>query len=196
MDCRRFRSQHLSYLDDTLCGHQTAAMQQHLTECPGCAAHDQLIRRSLTLARSLEPVTLSADFPSRLYARLREAPAAMGRTDDDEAGDAEFLVPVRGWQPSRRALVAVAAGMVVMTTVAWQRAEPAREQARRLAAQAAQPEPHPALSYSPALVGAIMAGNPVLPAALAADELPITWLTTASVQPVGGMAFGAGLPLR
>jgi hypothetical protein len=186
MDCRRYRSQHLSFLDNTLCGQQAAAMHTHVQHCPGCAAHDQLVRRSLVLARSLEPVTPSAEFQSKLFARLRELPADQPLASDAVAEDQAFLMPMRGWQPSRRALAAVAASMVMMTAVAYQRAAPARELARQVAARPLLPDPIPIsepMPVSAVFVGAVLSGNPVLPAALAATQAPIDFLT--GVQPVG-----------
>ncbi|MCU0647438.1 MAG: hypothetical protein MUF00_05555 [Gemmatimonadaceae bacterium] len=184
MDCRRFRSQHLSYLDNTLCGQSTAAMRQHLTSCRACAAHDQLVRRSLVLARSLEPITPSAEFQTRLFARLRAEPGdAVQAIDDGVAGDGAFLIIGRGWQPSRRALAAVAASMMMMTTVAYYRAAPAREAARQ-AAVTPLPDPIPiAPVMSADFVGAVLSGNPVLPAAVMANQAPIDFLT-GGVQPV------------
>jgi hypothetical protein len=187
MDCRRFRSQHLSYLDDTLCGQTAADMQSHLAQCSGCASHDALIRRSLVLARNLAPIAPSADFQARLQQRLRELPADSLLASDGVAGDHGFLIPARGWQPSRFALAAVAASMVVMTSVAYYRAEPAREAARQLAAsQPLLPDPIPMSGPSPLpdqFVSAVISGNPVLPAALVATQAPIEFLT--GVQPVG-----------
>lgn len=187
MDCRRFRSQHLSYLDDTLCGQAAADMQAHLAHCAGCSSHDALIRRSLVIARNIEPVTPSADFQARLQQRLRDLPADSVLASDGIAGDHGFLIPARGWQPSRFALAAVAASMVVMTSVAYYRAEPAREAARALAAsQPLLPDPIPLSGPSPLpaeFVGAVLSGNPVLPAALVATQAPIEFLT--GVRPVG-----------
>jgi hypothetical protein len=197
MDCRRFRSQHLSYLDDTLCGQDAADMQSHLTTCSGCAAHDQLIRRSLVLARNLAPITPSGDFQLRLQQRLRALPDDSVLASDGIAGDHAFLIPARGWQPSRFALAAVAASMVVMTSVAYVRAEPAREARRQLAAQPLLPDPIPISGPVPIpaeFVGAVLSGNPVLPAALVATQAPVDFLT--GVQSVGlqsnyGLVTGA-----
>ncbi|MCU0636349.1 MAG: hypothetical protein MUE41_15890 [Gemmatimonadaceae bacterium] len=142
------------------------------------------MRRSLVLARSVEQISPSDDFQARLLERLRTQPAATLRADDDGlAGDAAFLVTARGWQPSRRALAAVAASMVLMTTVAYLRAEPARERAR-IAAMTPLPDPIPVppATLSPGFVGAVLAGNPVVPAAVMATQAPIEFLT-GGVQP-------------
>ena len=73
MDCRDFRENHLSYVDDTLPGVELVRMQMHLTECPECARHDATIRRSLMLFRSLPRIEPSSDFSQRLERKLREA---------------------------------------------------------------------------------------------------------------------------
>lgn len=76
MDCREFRDQHLSYVDDTLPGVELVRMQMHLTECPECARHDATIRRSLMLFRSLPRIEPSSDFSQKLERKLREAKLA------------------------------------------------------------------------------------------------------------------------
>lgn len=73
MDCREFREQHLSYVDDTLPGIELVRMQMHLTECPDCEKHDATIRRSLMLFRSLPSIEPSPDFSRKLETKLREA---------------------------------------------------------------------------------------------------------------------------
>lgn len=183
MDCRRFRSQHLSFLDDTLCGRSIGEMQEHLARCPGCAAHDQLVRRSLVLARSIEPITPSADFQNRLYDRLRREPVESALDDDALTGDAAFLIPQRGWQPSRRALMAVAASMALMTSVAYYQGNEARARADAMAlSRPPLPDPIPlsvpSAAMTPGFVGAVLSGNPVLPAAMVASQVPVDFLTT------------------
>lgn len=76
MDCRDFRENHLSYVDDTLAGVELVRMQMHLTECRDCARHDATIRRSLMLFRSLPRIEPSADFSQALERKLREAKLA------------------------------------------------------------------------------------------------------------------------
>jgi hypothetical protein len=76
MDCREFREQHLSYVDDTLPGIELVRMQMHLTECRDCEKHDATIRRSLMLFRSLPSIEPSPDFSRKLEMKLREAKAA------------------------------------------------------------------------------------------------------------------------
>jgi hypothetical protein len=76
MDCRDFREQHLSYVDDTLPGVELVRMQIHMNECDECARHDATIRRSLMLFRNLPRIEPSPDFSRRLEMKLREAKLA------------------------------------------------------------------------------------------------------------------------
>ena len=76
MDCREFREQHLSFVDDTLPGVELVRMQMHLNECDECARHDATIRRSLMLFRNLPRIEPSPDFSKRLEIKLREAKLA------------------------------------------------------------------------------------------------------------------------
>jgi hypothetical protein len=76
MDCREFREQHLSFVDDTLPGVELVRMQMHLTECDECARHDATIRRSLMLFRNLPRIEPSPDFAKKLEIKLREAKLA------------------------------------------------------------------------------------------------------------------------
>ena len=76
MDCRDFREQHLSFVDDTLPGVELVRMQIHLNECEECARHDATIRRSLMLFRNLPRIEPSPDFSRRLEMKLREAKLA------------------------------------------------------------------------------------------------------------------------
>jgi len=78
MDCREFQDKHFIFVDDTLPGIELVRMQMHIGECETCARHDTMVRRSLMLFRSLQPIELepSADFSEKLQRRLREAKAA------------------------------------------------------------------------------------------------------------------------
>lgn len=76
MDCREFQDNHFAFVDDTLAGIELIRMQMHIGECEVCARHDAMVRRSLMLFRSLQPIEPSADFSERLQRRLREAKAA------------------------------------------------------------------------------------------------------------------------
>lgn len=76
MDCREFQDKHFIFVDDTLPGIELVRMQMHIGECETCARHDTMVRRSLMLFRSLQPIEPSADFSEKLQRRLREAKAA------------------------------------------------------------------------------------------------------------------------
>jgi anti-sigma factor RsiW len=71
MDCREFCEQHLAFVDDTLAGIELVRMQRHIAECESCAKHDAKIRRALLLFRNLPSIEPSADFTSRLEARIK-----------------------------------------------------------------------------------------------------------------------------
>jgi len=71
MDCRTFHKHHLAFVDDTLPGADSAAMEQHRLNCEMCARHDSRVRRGLFVARNLDPIEPSPDFLDRLERRLR-----------------------------------------------------------------------------------------------------------------------------
>jgi anti-sigma factor RsiW len=70
MTCSTFREQHFAFMDGELDPVELANMERHLTECATCAAHDSVVRRGILLVRNLPPIEPSADFSSRLEARL------------------------------------------------------------------------------------------------------------------------------
>ncbi|HMS03034.1 MAG TPA: hypothetical protein PKE51_08665 [Gemmatimonadaceae bacterium] len=140
MDCRRFRDDHLAYLDDTLPGDVMAEAQRHLLTCDACAAVDARVRRSLVIARNhLPEVEPSADFRQRLEARLatcRSEPAPL----DDLAVLPTLAVETSRWRV-RSSWLAVAAGLGVVTTALVQAGgEPPHE-----------PQLAPALALAPAV---------------------------------------------
>lgn len=79
MRCSEFKDLHCSFVDDTLAGVELVRMQGHIAECADCARLDARVRRSLMLVRSLAPIEPSADFSSRLDARLRECRLSQAR---------------------------------------------------------------------------------------------------------------------
>lgn len=162
MDCRSFRREHLAYLDDTLSGEQTGAAQRHVMACDGCAAHDTLVRRSLMMARSLQPIEPSQEFQRRLRARLascRDEPVA--------------VAPPRQFGRASRTLAAVATGTVI-GALAWHGLT--TSSSTLIAMQpviATQPEMRSQNSYiTPALMQAMATGNPVWPAAVLIEDVP------------------------
>ena len=166
MDCRSFRNNHLSYLDDTLSGEQTAAAQRHVLYCDSCAAHDTLVRRSLMMARSLEPIQPSEEFQQKLRARLAAC--------QQLSASSPHHVARRATLPRPSVYIVVIAAGVALGTLAWNGmgAKPA-------AVVASQPVVSPALArpagsqyISPALMQAMSTGNPVWPAAIIIDDAP------------------------
>lgn len=139
MDCRDFRDAHLAYLDDTLPGDAMAEAQRHLLTCDRCAAHDSMVRRSLVLARNhLPEITPSADFRSRLDARLAACRAEQTPPPLDALMPTEQAAPRRRFTP---AWLAVAAGLGVVTTALLPTARD----------QGDEPQLPPALAAAPAV---------------------------------------------
>ncbi len=170
MDCRSFRNNHLCYLDDTLSGEQTAAAQRHVLSCDGCAAHDTLVRRSLMMARSLEPIQPSEEFQRRLRARLAACQqVAAASIDSPNSNESRSLMP------RSSVYIAVVAAGVALGTLAWNgmAPEPAAVVASQPVVSPALTRPAGSQSYiSPALMQAMSTGNPVWPAAIIIDDAP------------------------
>jgi hypothetical protein len=72
MDCKSFRDNHCTFVDDMLSGVESVAMYKHMADCCKCAAHDAKVRRALMLARSLPPIDVSSSFAESLDKRLRD----------------------------------------------------------------------------------------------------------------------------
>ena len=177
MDCKRFRKQHLAYLDDTMPGDEMAAAQHHVMVCDGCAAHDTLVRRSLMVARSMPVLEPSAAFQARLRARLAEC------RDDcrDDCYDGRMAMAARSAllhaprsaaSRNRRVAVAVAASAMLGAFVwqGWSASAPELSMQPAIASQPASPMP---VSYiAPELMQAMATGNPVWPAAMIIEDAP------------------------
>ncbi len=187
MDCKHFRKHHLAYLDDTLPGDLMAQAQRHILLCDGCAAHDTLVRRSLMVARSMPTIEPSAEFQSRLRARLAVCrdECASERASLDVSGRGESV----GWvlrastvnaaalaarsRPARTVMVVAATAM--LGAMAWQSFS--EDTVPKVAMQpviASRPAPLSTTPYiTPALVQAMSTGNPVWPAAMMMEEAPV-----------------------
>lgn len=176
MDCKRFRKQHLAYLDDTLPGDEMGLAQQHVMRCDCCAAHDTLVRRSLIVARNLPALVPSERFQERLRARLAEC-----RTEHAQQR-AYDRVPMRTAQAgSLRAsslrsprVVIVVAASAMLGVYAWNGwgtpSPPALSMQPVIASQPVMPVP---VSYvTPELMQAMATGNPVWPAAMLIEDAP------------------------
>lgn len=178
MDCTHFRKRHLAYLDDTLPAELMAEAQRHVLRCDGCAAHDALVRRSLMVAHSMAPslpsIEPSAEFQSRLRARLAECRAERVAATAGSLGD-RVMPPVvhnRFVSPSRTMLAMAASAVIGALAVQALR----RETVPTLAMQpvmAMPPAPAARAPYlTPALMQAMATGNPVWPATMVVDEAP------------------------
>ena len=177
MDCKRFRKQHLAYLDDTMPGDEMAAAQHHVMVCDGCAAHDTLVRRSLMVARSMPVLEPSAAFQARLRARLAECRDECRDECDDgrtamAARSALLHAPRSAGARNRRVAVAVAASAMLGAFVwqGWSAPAPELSMQPVIASQPASPMP---VSYiAPELMQAMATGNPVWPAAMVIEDAP------------------------
>ena len=74
MDCREFRDKHTIYVDLMCSALEENEMREHTRQCPKCARHDTLVRRSLLLVKNLPVIEPSPDFQARLEARLHSSP--------------------------------------------------------------------------------------------------------------------------
>ncbi len=70
MDCLSFRRQHLEFLDGTLPGGLTVAVDAHRDGCSRCAAFDATLRRGLLVAWNLARIEPRPDFLDRLHAHI------------------------------------------------------------------------------------------------------------------------------
>lgn len=159
MDCREFRDKHFTFVDDTLPGIELVRMQMHISECESCARHDTMVRRSLMLFRSLQPIEPSAKFSERLQCRLREAKAA-----DAAAGSGS----------SRVFAAAVAMTSLVMLGyigVSLRHVDTQRDiMLPPVVATLPEPATEPAISPAPAMVASVPAGLPIWTAAFFAEQ--------------------------
>jgi anti-sigma factor RsiW len=160
MHCSDFRKNHLPFVDGAMSDADMVAMQLHLSECEECARHDTALRRGLLIFRNLPPVQPSADFATRLHARLR----ALGQPD--QRADL-FRAPGMG--------AFVAAASVVMLGFAAASMLHWTEMRRDLMLE-------PVLATSPALpppivdypfVAASSTGIPMWPAAVLAEQATV-----------------------
>lgn len=177
MDCRAFRKQHFAYLDDTLPGDEMSAALRHVMACDNCAAHDSMVRRSLMLVRNMQVIEPSADFRQRMQSRIAETRAETQRE--------RFVLAEReakgGARSIRQPVVfsAVAAGVLVMGSMAWREITPREAQAAAAQPTASVVKPAAPIDttlqpiyFSPGMVQAMATGNPMWPAALLVDDTP------------------------
>jgi hypothetical protein len=176
MDCKRFRKQHLAYLDDTLPGDEMSLAQQHVMRCDGCAAHDTLVRRSLIVARNLPTLVPSEQFQERLRARLAECrtECAQERAYDRGTMSAGHDRSLRASGLRSPRVVIVVAASAMLGVYAWHGwSAPSVPAISMQPVMASQPVlPTPASYVTPELMQAMATGNPVWPAAMLIEDAP------------------------
>jgi hypothetical protein len=167
MDCRTFRKQHLTFVDDTLPGVEVVRMQLHLTECPECEAWDQRVRKSLFVARNhLATIEPSAHFRRRLQARLEQERLAL--VSPPALFGARRRMPV--WS---LVLGAGAVGAVVITLMQMPSSGSAVLVPVAVIDEAPVVRPpSDGQGASPAYIATMSSGMAILPALMIAEELP------------------------
>lgn len=140
-------------------------MRMHMRDCPACARHDTVIRRSLMLVKSLPTIELSPGFRARLEARLF-------------ASSHEMTAP-RRMRFSLGAFAAVAAGVTFVAYLATDLLRNAAPAEIRLAPVVASV---PDWDLSPlatsGLVATVPTGMSVWPAIMLASQAPIHYVAT------------------
>jgi len=159
MDCREFLDNHALYIDLRCSAIEERAFQAHAAECPKCAHHDAMVRRSLLLFKSLPTIEPSPGFRARLDARLKSV-------------QPEVAAP--RFRPSLSAFGAMAAGIVLVAVVAASEMRRAGGEVIRMAPVVATlPEPEPSQVLTPALVATVPTGMSVWPAIMAASQASV-----------------------
>ena len=158
MDCREFLDNHALFVDLRCSAIEERAFQQHAAECPKCAHHDAIVRRSLLLVKSLPTIEPSPDFRARLDARLRSV-------------QPELSAP--RFRPSLSAFAAVAAGIMLVAALAANMMRDANDVIRMAPVVATLPEPEPSQVVTPALVATLPTGMSVWPAIMAASQASV-----------------------
>ncbi|MFQ5689782.1 MAG: zf-HC2 domain-containing protein [Gemmatimonadota bacterium] len=68
--CKEFLQRYSEYLDERLSARDLAAVEAHLQSCEACCRYDRVVRRGLSVWRSLPHIGSSRDFGPRLRHRL------------------------------------------------------------------------------------------------------------------------------
>ena len=135
-------------------------MRQHMRDCPPCAHHDALVRRSLMLVRSLPTIEPSPDFQARLEARLRAT--------------RQITTAARGAHLSFGMFVTIAATVAFAAFLASTFRNDAPVEIRMPPVVASVPAGDaPSQLASSALVAAVPTGMSVWPAIMAATQAPM-----------------------
>jgi anti-sigma factor RsiW len=157
MNCREFRERHLTFVDDAMSDADMVAMQSHLAECDDCARHDTALRRGLLVFRNLTPVEPSADFATRLYARLRTL-------SEPDARAELFRAPGVGAFVAAASVVAF--GFLAASMLQW--TEMRRDLVLEPVVATSPALPPPVVDYP--FVAATSTGMPIWPAAVLAEQ--------------------------
>ena len=158
MDCREFLDNHALFVDLRCSAIEERAFQAHTAECPKCAHHDAMVRRSLLVVKSLPTIEPSADFRARLDARLRSV-------------QPEIVAP--RFRSSLSTFAAVAAGLVLVAAIAANSMRTGSTVIQMAPVVATLPEPEPAQALTPALVATVPTGMSVWPAIMAASQASV-----------------------
>lgn len=159
MDCREFLDNHALFVDLRCSAIEERAFQQHAAECPKCAHHDAMVRRSLLLVKSSLPaIEPSPDFRARLDARLKLV-------------QPEVVAP--RFRPPLSMFATLAAAAVVVAVLAANTFGRGNEVIRMAPVVATLPEPEPSQALTPALVATVPTGMSVWPAIMAASQASV-----------------------
>jgi hypothetical protein len=168
MDCREFRNKHVAFVDDVLPAIDMQAMERHRAACTRCSRQDTMIRRSLMLVSSLQPIEPSPDFMAKLNRRL------------DQLGPetrVDLMGAPRMRTPSVGTFAAFAAGVVAVAYMAVETSRyfaPDGGEILPIAVTASVPalEPGPSI-VNAAFVASVPTGIPVWPAMLMVGQTPM-----------------------
>ena len=167
MTCREFRRKHDAYVDDTLSGVEYDRMAQHRRVCERCAQLDTRVRRALLVARNLPTIEPSADFSTRLQARLAMERVALN-TSRATTHDRRWAFGNSAYTMIAAGAMVAAAGLAGYTTYANH-----QDDAILLAPVVASlPEMEPMALSAPTMVAAMPAGMPLWPAVFVAQQAP------------------------
>ena len=160
MHCSDFRKRHLPFVDGTMSDADMVAMQRHLNECGECTRHDTALRRGLLVFRNLAPVEPSADFATRLQARLRALAQGDQRAE-------LFRAPGMGAFVAAASVVAL--GFVGASLLHW--TEMRRDLMLEPVVATSPALPPPLVDYP--FVAASSTGMPMWPAAVLAEQASV-----------------------
>jgi len=170
MDCRTFHARHVGFVDDVLPGIEIVEMQRHIAECPPCARHDALIRRSLLVFRNIPRIECSPGFTQRVNDRIRAL------NDAPRPRASSFITP------TGMVAAVFAAGLVMFAGAALlSDKDIALTHAPVVATLPAQDTPpaEESIMASQAMLASVSMGIPIWPAALMAEQAQIQFANSA-----------------